>query len=446
MSDADKTVFISYRRNVSSYIARAIFQDLRSHGYDVFLDVESIDSGAFDSILLHQIEARGHFLLILTPGTLERCIEPDDWLRHEIEYAMETQRNIVPVLVNDFTFAGTEKYLTGKLSSLPRYNGLPVYHEYFDAAMDSLRSRFLKQPVHAVLIPAPLQDSVIVEQKIAEAASQPSPTAAELTAEQLAIRAYEKDEAGDLEGALADYDQAIRLNPQYATAYNNRGTLLSKQGDVTGAIRDYTRAIDLNPQYTIAYFNRANLYDDAGNFEAAIGDYAEAIRLNPRDAFAYNNRAIARSHHGDAQGAVDDYTEAIRLNPEFAYAYNNRGVIRLNNRDLEGAISDFSQAIRLDLEYSYAYNNRGKAYFAARQYPEALADFQQLNHLMPNSILVFAQLAISYHALGRTDEAKRVWNALIAKNEQYHDAEWVGEQMNWQTPLVEAARKLIAAL
>ena len=55
-----------------------------------------------------QIEARAHFLIILTPGTVERCAEPGDWLRREIEYAIDKQRNIVPLLLNGFTFKDTE--------------------------------------------------------------------------------------------------------------------------------------------------------------------------------------------------------------------------------------------------------------------------------------------------------------------------------------------------
>jgi hypothetical protein len=54
------SVFLSYRRNVSAFIARAVFQDLRQHGYDVFMDVESIDSGQFETIILNQIAARAH--------------------------------------------------------------------------------------------------------------------------------------------------------------------------------------------------------------------------------------------------------------------------------------------------------------------------------------------------------------------------------------------------
>lgn len=137
------SVFISYRRSVSRYIARAVFQDLTRHGFDTFMDIESIDSGAFDAIILQQIAARYHFLVILSPGTLERFSDPDDWLRREIEYAIELNKNIVPLLIDEFSFAGADKYLTGKLSVLLKYNALNMPHEYFDQAMERLRNRFL---------------------------------------------------------------------------------------------------------------------------------------------------------------------------------------------------------------------------------------------------------------------------------------------------------------
>jgi hypothetical protein len=105
---SDNTVFISYRRSVSAFIARAVFQDLRYHEFDVFMDVESIDAGEFDAVILNQIAARTHFVVILTPGAVERCLEPDDWRRREVEYAMQLERNIVPLLVNNFDFCDAE--------------------------------------------------------------------------------------------------------------------------------------------------------------------------------------------------------------------------------------------------------------------------------------------------------------------------------------------------
>ena len=124
MAAPPPTVFLSYRRNYSWAIAHLVFQHLHQHGYDVFMDVESIDSGQFAPIILAQIAARAHFLVILTPGTLDGCQKPDDWLRREIEQAMELRRNIVPILADDFRFDETvHAALTGRLRELPGLSG-----------------------------------------------------------------------------------------------------------------------------------------------------------------------------------------------------------------------------------------------------------------------------------------------------------------------------------
>jgi TIR domain len=66
MGDPDKAVFISYRQKLSPFVARPIFENLTSHGYDVFMDVESIDSGSFGTIIFDEIAARAHFLPMLS--------------------------------------------------------------------------------------------------------------------------------------------------------------------------------------------------------------------------------------------------------------------------------------------------------------------------------------------------------------------------------------------
>ncbi len=109
--DAEKTVFISYRRSVSRHLARAIFLDLREHDYDVFLDVNTIDNGEFDAIILNQIAARAHFVLVLSKGSLERCANSGDWLRREIEEALRLNRNVVPIIEEGFDFAAEARYL-----------------------------------------------------------------------------------------------------------------------------------------------------------------------------------------------------------------------------------------------------------------------------------------------------------------------------------------------
>ena len=127
MSRVEKTVFISYRRTNVPW-ALAIFQDLTHHGYDVFFDYNGIASGDFERAILGNITARAHFLVLLTPSALERCDDPADWLRREIETALRSHRNIVPLMLEGFDF-GTPRIssqLTGTLAALKHYNALSI--------------------------------------------------------------------------------------------------------------------------------------------------------------------------------------------------------------------------------------------------------------------------------------------------------------------------------
>src|SRR4051794_30704735 len=104
MGRIDKTVFVSYRRTDDSW-GLAIFQDLTQHGYEVFIDYNGVASGNFETAILENIRARAHFLVLLTPTALERCADPKDWMRREIEAALDSRRNIVPVMLEGFDFS-----------------------------------------------------------------------------------------------------------------------------------------------------------------------------------------------------------------------------------------------------------------------------------------------------------------------------------------------------
>jgi formylglycine-generating enzyme required for sulfatase activity len=140
-----KSVFISYRRSTGKHLARAIYQDLNMHGWDVFLDVTTIDSGDFDRIILNQIGARAHFILLVSPDSLERCANAGDWVLREIEEAVRLERNIVPIIEDGVDFQQQVDYLPDALRDVvSRKNGLPLHPFYFDSGMEALRTRFLK--------------------------------------------------------------------------------------------------------------------------------------------------------------------------------------------------------------------------------------------------------------------------------------------------------------
>ena len=155
MGRIEKTVFVSYRRADESW-ALAIFQDLTQHGYDVFIDYGGIASGNFEAVILENIRARAHFLVLLTPTALDRRADAKDWMRLEIEAALESQRNIVPLMLAGFDFGtpATASQLTGKLVALKEYNGLEIPKaQFFSSQMERLRNRFLNMPVHSSTAP-----------------------------------------------------------------------------------------------------------------------------------------------------------------------------------------------------------------------------------------------------------------------------------------------------
>ncbi|MCK6584402.1 MAG: tetratricopeptide repeat protein, partial [Anaerolineales bacterium] len=333
MGQVEKTVFISYRRTNLPW-ALNIYQNLTAHGYDVFFDYESIPSGDFEQIILENIRGRAHFLVVLTPSMLERIDEPNDWVRREIETALDENRNIVSLFFEGFDFSDPyiSGKLTGKLELLKKYAGFDVPASYFGEAMDRLRNRYLNVSLDIVKHPvSPIVQKASQKQQFAASKAEPIKEI-ELTAQEW----FEKGlKSGDLDEQILFYTNAIGLKPNYPEAYNNRALVRKKEGDLDGAIKDFNEAIRLKPDYPLAYNNRGNVRAGKGVLGGAIQDYNEAIRLNPYDARAYYNRGNARKEKGDLDGAIKDYNEAIRLNPDDARAYYNRGNARKEKGDLD---------------------------------------------------------------------------------------------------------------
>ena len=157
--------------------------------------------------------------------------------------------------------------------------------------------------------------------------------------------------------AIEDFNKAIRINPNYAMAYNNRGNAYAKKGDFDRAIIDYTKAIQLNPDSADAYYNRGNAYYNKGDFNRAIADYTKTIQLNPDYADDYNNRGAAYHSKGDFDHAIIDYTKAIQLNPDSADAYYNRGEAWLHLKEWGKARLDLAAARDMEVDIIASFHN-----------------------------------------------------------------------------------------
>jgi hypothetical protein len=125
------TAFISYRRKVSWEIANFINDKLEGYGADIFLDLDDIHEGRFADIITRNIDAREYFIVLLAPGTLE-----SEWVVKEIRYAIDTQKKIIPVLLNGFDLYGAE--MPESLKDIATYNAVEISPKYLDAGIQRI--------------------------------------------------------------------------------------------------------------------------------------------------------------------------------------------------------------------------------------------------------------------------------------------------------------------
>ena len=172
---------------------------------------------------------------------------------------------------------------------------------------------------------------------------------------------------GELDKAIEDYTKAIRLDPNEPNIYFNRGLIHAKKGDFDQAIDDFDKVIRINPEHATAYAARGEAHGEKRDFDKAIADYNRAIEIDPNESRCHNGLGGVHVAKGDSPQAINCYNEAIRLSPGSAPPYNNRGLVYLRRREFVEAIADFDQAIRLLPEAWQPYYGRGSVYLILQQ-------------------------------------------------------------------------------
>jgi lipoprotein NlpI len=117
--------------------------------------------------------------------------------------------------------------------------------------------------------------------------------------------------------AMADFSQAVGLDPNYAEAYDDRGNVYYKSGNNAQALSDFDRAIALRPGFALAYSNRGYVHYVTGDLDQALADLDRSISLDQSQGRAFVNRAIVHAARHDCDGAVQDYMAAKRLSWNF---------------------------------------------------------------------------------------------------------------------------------
>jgi protein O-mannosyl-transferase len=175
------------------------------------------------------------------------------------------------------------------------------------------------------------------------------------------MRALEKTEKGDLQGALQDYNQALECKPDHIICLQNRAAIRINLNDFAGAVQDMNYLISLDSSVAKAYNNRGNALDGLGDSKAALRDYNKAISLDPGNAEAYNNRSVLKITANDLTGALLDIDQAIKLSPDNADLYCTRGFIKAGQKDYAASFKDYNYSLELKPDNMKVYFYRGMA-------------------------------------------------------------------------------------
>jgi tetratricopeptide (TPR) repeat protein len=189
------------------------------------------------------------------------------------------------------------------------------------------------------------------------------PTAPVVKADDFFIAAGNKADRRDYQGALADYNQAIALKPNYASAYRARGSLRAiNLKDTTGGVADLGRAIQLRPQDALAYGLRGYIkYSQLKDSVGALADFNSSLAIDGQDANVLSLRAgLKFTDLKDYAGALTDLNRAIAIQPKSADSYVLRSIVYYQGfRNARAALADLNRAIELQPNNANAYNVRG---------------------------------------------------------------------------------------
>src|SRR4051794_24234754 len=181
------------------------------------------------------------------------------------------------------------------------------------------------------------------------------------------------------ERSIAACTQILAAGPASLrpAAFHHRGVARAAKGDLEGAVSDVSEGIRLDPRRAFRFQERGELYTRKGEFSRAVADLTEAIRLDPTRAFRFHSRAHAHWASSDITRAIADFTEAIRLDPvQRSFRFHDRANAFRAAGQYERALADYNVALRLEPANASTLINRGRAYVEVADAARAKADFE----------------------------------------------------------------------
>ncbi|CAN5123581.1 hypothetical protein BH09BAC3_BH09BAC3_30060 [soil metagenome] len=205
--------------------------------------------------------------------------------------------------------------------------------------------------------------------------------------------------------AIAWLDSAIRLGPKVSSFWINRGTARMEKKDNAGALRDFEEALRLDPENSLAIHNIAIVTSQSGESTNSEQMLTEAIEKNKDMPYPRAARAYQRMQKNDLAGALEDYNEVIRIQPKAEEHYINRGTVKEMMKDFDGARKDFSKAIELNNKNEKAWMGHGNLASRLNKWPDAIEDYTVVITLNPKNGAAYYNRALAYKGINKMSHA-----------------------------------------
>jgi tetratricopeptide (TPR) repeat protein len=254
------------------------------------------------------------------------------------------------------------------------------YHEAQLAAQNYVK----KYPQHAFGYKA--AGTILCKRGETEDALRMLERAIDLEADAETLHAYATalQDSGRLEEALAGYNRALKLCPDYAEAHNKKATVLQKLGQDRAALEHYETAIQFKPTLAEAYYNKANLLKKQGKLDEALDNYQKTLEIKPQYPDAHNNMGNVLREAHRLQDAIASYTKAIEIDPDYCKGHNNLANVLQELGKAEEAVQSYKRALKINPDFPEAYNNMGNALVSLDKEEKALVCYKKATELKPD--------------------------------------------------------------
>ncbi len=210
---------------------------------------------------------------------------------------------------------------------------------------------------------------------------------------------------GELDRAIGELEEAVRLNKNYPEGHNSLGTMYIDKGLIDRAIAEYAEAVKYRPVFPQAYYNLGNAYIKKSLVDDSIKFFNKAISQGMYNPQIFNNLGSAYMKKGMTDEAVIQYQKALSVYRDFAEVHSNLGYVYTEKGDLDRAVSELKEALRLQPSHANAHNNLGALYCQQGLWDMAIQEFMMSVRYDPRNASAHKNMGMIYFTKGDKERA-----------------------------------------